>query len=92
MVLDKVFVTMFQLHWTAPSSSVAMSVDLMLACCLANTACTIMNEAEGICVSALKFQHCEDVMCCLSPKHHSSEQDMLICDIAKLLNLCSQLI
>ena len=34
-----------------------------------------LEEAEGICVSALKFQHCEDVMCCLSPKHCNKKPD-----------------
>ena len=37
-----------------------------------------MPEAEGICVSALKFQHCEDAMCCMSSKHCTGKLDKLI--------------
>ena len=41
-MLDKLFVTIFRLHWIARSST-NMFIDLLLACYLANATCAVMN-------------------------------------------------
>ena len=47
-MLDKLFATVFRLCRTARSASVAVSADLLLACCLANAACAIMNIVTAL--------------------------------------------
>ena len=48
LLLDKLFVTMFRLHRTARSTSITMSIDLLLACYLANAACAIANVMTAL--------------------------------------------
>ena len=46
-MLDKLFVTMFRLHWIARSST-AMFADLLLACHLANATCAVANVVTAL--------------------------------------------
>ena len=47
-VLDKPFVSVFRLHQIARSAAFAASIDLLLACSLANAVCAIMNIVTAL--------------------------------------------